>query len=87
MDCLDREGNRVREENQSDYISIIGNSRTDILELLENDDKEKTEDFVKTATEYYDEGPLGRRNSGDASQASFSSQVSNPISPIGMPYS
>lgn len=35
---------------------------------------------MKTATEYYDEGPLGRRNSADASQASFSSQVSNPIS-------
>lgn len=59
---------------------MIGNSRLDILDLLENDDKEKTEDFIKTATGYYDEGPLGRRNSGDGSQASFSSQVSNPIS-------
>jgi hypothetical protein len=37
VDCLDRSGNEPEEENPSEYISNIGNSRLDLLEILDQE--------------------------------------------------
>jgi hypothetical protein len=41
VDRLDRSGRETEEENPSEYISNLGNSRLDLLELLDGDEGEE----------------------------------------------
>jgi hypothetical protein len=43
VDRLDRSGRETEEENPSEYISNLGNSRLDLLELLEGENEGENE--------------------------------------------
>ena len=57
IDCTDRLGNRVYDDDISEYITEKERSRNELMDLLDDDDEEddqKNEAGMKTAVSYFE---------------------------------
>lgn len=74
VDRLDRAGRETEEENPSEYISNVGNSRLDLLELLEGEGEGEEaegprEDCARSPSSYAAEPLRARKNSLEQAMA------------------